>query len=346
MPLYKYVGNRILSRFENAVVGTELSEWHSGYRAYTVDALRDIPFARNSDDYDFDTEIIIQLHEAGKRIVELAIPTYYGDEVSYVNGFRYAKDIVLDVLRYRAHKMGFGSGETAFAGDAFALTRGNDTSHGRILAWLRSRNPCRILDLGCGDGELGASVRAQGHEVFGVDLEEHANIRNQLDGFVRADLDDGIPTEAGTGYDIVLAAEILSYVRQPNRLLAEARRCLRPGGSLIITVGNFGHWYPRLRVLVGRFDYDQRGILDRGHVRFFTRRTFERIASAEGFRIRRREALGLPLEVLGRGLPNGNVPASQSVRFSQRLDSVGVAVRPTLFAYQFLYEMEPVRTLC
>jgi glycosyltransferase involved in cell wall biosynthesis len=109
MPLYKFVGNKVLSAFENRVVGTRLSEWHSGYRAYRVSTLREIPFPRSSDEYNFDTQIIIQLHEAGKRIVELPIPTYYGDEISYVNGTRYAKDIVLDVLRYRAHKMGLGS---------------------------------------------------------------------------------------------------------------------------------------------------------------------------------------------------------------------------------------------
>jgi glycosyltransferase involved in cell wall biosynthesis len=345
MPLYKYVGNRILSTFENAVVGTELSEWHSGYRAYDVGTLREIPFLRNSDEYDFDTEIIVQLHEAGKRIVELPIPTYYGDEISYVNGMRYAKDIVLDVLRYRAHKMGFGSGETAFAGNAFELTRGDDSSHGRILAWLAGRRPCRVLDLGCGDGEFGARLRAHGHEVTGVDRVESDGARQRLDRFLVADVDEGIPSDVGTGYDIVLAAELLGYVRRPDRLLADARECLRPGGSVIATVPNFGHWYPRLRVLMGRFDYDRRGILDEGHVRFFTRRSFERLVAAEGFNSRRRETLGLPLEVLGRGLREHRAPGDGPVRFLQRVDGVGVTLRPTLFAYQFLYELEPVRAL-
>src|SRR5919198_595450 len=80
MPLYKYVGNRILTRFENAVTGMDLSEWHSGYRAYTVDALRRIPFEQNSDGFDFDTQIILQLLESGQRILEIPIPTYYGEE--------------------------------------------------------------------------------------------------------------------------------------------------------------------------------------------------------------------------------------------------------------------------
>src|SRR5581483_10086661 len=84
MPLYKYVGNRILTRLENAVVGADLSEWHSGYRAYRVDALRAVPFEDNSDGFDFDTQIILQFLEAGRRIIEIPIPTYYGDEICYV----------------------------------------------------------------------------------------------------------------------------------------------------------------------------------------------------------------------------------------------------------------------
>lgn len=108
MPLYKFVGNKILTFTENLLVGTHLSEWHSGYRAYSVAALRDVPFAANSDVYDFDTQIIVQLHHAGKRIVEIPIPTFYGDEISYVNGTRYAKDITRYVARYRLWRWGIG----------------------------------------------------------------------------------------------------------------------------------------------------------------------------------------------------------------------------------------------
>jgi hypothetical protein len=108
MPLYKFVGNKILTFVENLLVGANLSEWQSGYRAYSVAALREVPFARNSDVYDFDTQIIVQLLHAGKRIVEIPIPTFYGDEISYVNGIRYAKDITSFVLRYRLWRWGIG----------------------------------------------------------------------------------------------------------------------------------------------------------------------------------------------------------------------------------------------
>ncbi len=101
MPLYKYVGNRILTRVQNAVAGLALTEWHSGYRALSVAALATIPFEADSDGFDFDTEILLQLHANGMRIVEVPIPTYYGDEICYVNGLAYARDVTADVVRYR-----------------------------------------------------------------------------------------------------------------------------------------------------------------------------------------------------------------------------------------------------
>jgi 2-polyprenyl-3-methyl-5-hydroxy-6-metoxy-1,4-benzoquinol methylase len=338
MPLYKYAGNRILSTVQNAVVGTHLSEWHSGYRAYRVDALRDIPFESNSDGFDFDTQIILQLHEAGKRIDEVPISTYYGDEVCYVNGIGYAFDVTRAVLRYRAQKMGFGSDDLAFASGEYERKLDPGTSHGRLLSWLEARRPSRVLDLGCADGALGEQLRVHGHEVTGVDLEEHPGAAARLDRFVQADLETGIPAEVGDGYDVVLAADVLEHVRSPGALLADAAARLAPGGSVATSVPNFAHWYPRLRVALGRFDYDRRGILDRGHLRFFTRRSFERLVRAQHLTVRRREAVGLPFEVVERG---ASTPGRRRRRPLERVEQALVALWPTLFAYQFLYELAP-----
>ncbi|HEX2576539.1 MAG TPA: bifunctional glycosyltransferase/class I SAM-dependent methyltransferase, partial [Aquihabitans sp.] len=301
MPAYKYVGNRILTTVQNKVVGTGLSEWHSGYRAYDVAALARVPFEDNDDGFNFDTQIIIQLHEAQQRIAEIPIPTYYGDEICYVDGLKYAKDVARDVGRYRAHKMGFGTGELAFASDSYELKQDADTSHGRVEAWMALRSPSRVLDLGCSDGAVGERLVAQGHEVVGVDQVEHKGVRERLTDFYEADLEAGIPDEVGDGFDVVLAADVLEHVRDPAAVLDEIRRRLRPGGRLITSIPNFGHWYPRARVALGRFDYDARGILDQGHLRFFTKRSFARLAESAGWRICRSEAIGLPLGVVERG---------------------------------------------
>ena len=106
MPLYKWLGNQVLTRFENAALGMSLTEFHSGYRVYSVKALAQIPFEANSDEFHFDTQIIIQLKAGGFRIKEVPIPTYYGDEISYVNGFKYAKDVVKSVIEFRSHEAG------------------------------------------------------------------------------------------------------------------------------------------------------------------------------------------------------------------------------------------------
>src|SRR5260221_12065032 len=104
MPLYKWVGNQVLTAFQNQMLGSSLSEFHSGYRLYSTRALARIPFERNSNDFHFDTDIIVQLHFAGLRIVEIPIPTFYGDEICHVNGVKYAWDIFKTMLRAKFHE--------------------------------------------------------------------------------------------------------------------------------------------------------------------------------------------------------------------------------------------------
>ncbi|HXQ75904.1 MAG TPA: bifunctional glycosyltransferase/class I SAM-dependent methyltransferase [Acidimicrobiales bacterium] len=337
MPLYKYVGNRILSRFSNAATGLNLTEWHSGYRAYRVDALKDIPFESNSDGFDFDTEIILQLLEANKRMVEVPIPTYYGDELCNVNGMRYAKDVVLDVLRYRLHKMGFGSGEMAFADAGYELKVSAASSHNKLMEWLNEGQPKRVLDLGCSDGRLGEQIRLQGHTVIGVDSVKLDGVADRLDGFIEADLNQGLPAEVGTDFDVVVGADVFEHLVDPAALLAQLSGILAPRGVVMVSIPNVAHWYPRLRVLFGRFDYERRGIFDAGHLRFFTRSSFERMAHGAGMRVRRRSISGLPLEVAERGGPAPN----WAISVVSGLDHLGTALSPTLFGYQLLFELEP-----
>ena len=345
MPLYKYVGNKILSTAQNKLLGSNLSEFHSGYRAYSVKALAAIPFERNADGFNFDTQIILQLFDAGKRIVEVPIPTYYGDEICHVNGMKYAKDIMADTVRYRLQKMGFGSGNLAHAGDEYGLKPTENSSHGRILRRMASEPPCKVLDLGCSSGLLAAELRRLGHHVTGVDTVKLDGVEDRVDDFYLADLEHGIPAQVGTGFDVVIAGDVIEHVRNSDELVADMARCVRPGGFVLASVPNIAHWYPRLRIASGRFGYDQRGILDKTHLRFFTKRTFERLAADAGLRVRRREATGLPLDVMAAADSGGETidlrPAGAGRRFVSGIDKAGVAVAPGLFGYQLVFELEP-----
>ena len=151
--------------------------------------------------------------------------------------------------------------------------------------------------------------------------------------FVKANLDQGIPAEVGSDFDIVLAADVLEHVRQPQQLLGEMKSLLRGGGIAVVCVPNVAHWYPRFRSLLGAFDYDQRGILDRTHLRFFTRRSIRRLVEREGFRVRRLEPVGLPLEAL-------DIKGTAG-RWLRAIDHLFLTIWPTMFAYQFILELTP-----
>jgi len=101
MPKYKFVGNKVLTFLQNLLAGVRLSEWHSGYRAYAIRSLSGVGFELNADYYDFDTQIILQMIETRQRIVEIPIPTFYGDELSRVNGIRYGWRILRHTLQWR-----------------------------------------------------------------------------------------------------------------------------------------------------------------------------------------------------------------------------------------------------
>ena len=101
MPWHKILGNRALTWMQNRLTGLGLSEFHTGYRGYSTSFLKRVPFESNTDDFHFDTEILLQAAAVGAKIVELDIPTHYGDEVSRVNCATYSWNVLRSTLRFR-----------------------------------------------------------------------------------------------------------------------------------------------------------------------------------------------------------------------------------------------------
>ena len=101
MPLYKWVANRILTAIENRAFGMRMAEFHSGYMLYSQPTLAAIPFQRLSESFDFDLEMLVCAQILGLRIVEVAIPTIYADEVSHLKPIAYGLDVLRVVRRYR-----------------------------------------------------------------------------------------------------------------------------------------------------------------------------------------------------------------------------------------------------
>jgi glycosyltransferase involved in cell wall biosynthesis len=113
MPRYKYVFNRMLTAVENLLIGSKLSEFHSGYRAFSRGVLETLPLGANSDDFVFDNQMLVQAHAFGQRIGEISCPTKYFPEASEINFRRsvvYGFGVLAVALAYRAWKWGLWRG--------------------------------------------------------------------------------------------------------------------------------------------------------------------------------------------------------------------------------------------
>ena len=108
MPWWKYLGNRFLTGIENLVLGLKLSEYHTGYRAYSRRVLEEVPFLLNSDNFVFDQEMLVQAVHLGFRIKEVSVPTRYFAEASsasFVASTVYGLNILILLERYLLHRM-------------------------------------------------------------------------------------------------------------------------------------------------------------------------------------------------------------------------------------------------
>ena len=342
MPLYKFVGNRILSWFQNRVLGASLSEFHSGYRVYSVAALSSVPFELNTNDFHFDTEIIIQFLLSGLRIAELPIPTYYGDEICRVNGIKYAWDVTKAVLVARTQQLGLLYDRrfdcAPAAGNAQYEPKLDYVSpHSAALEIVPAG--ARVLDLGCAGGYVGAMLRRRNNcTVTGVD-KFPLGPGVALDGFVLHDLNDGFPAVKAADYDYILLLDVIEHLASPETFVEQLRAALKftPNTKLLVSTANIGFLVNRAMLLVGQFNYGKRGILDLTHTRLFTFESFRRLFTQSGFRVAATRGIPGPFP-----LALKNQTLSRAVmRFNQWL----IAVAPGLFSYQMFFVVEPLPSL-
>lgn len=295
MPLYKFVGNKVLTWIQNRLLGSQMSEFHSGYRLYAVNALAAVPFERNSNDFHFDTEIIIQLMIARLRILELPIPTFYGDEVCHVNGWKYGLNVLVAATKARLQKAGL------FYDRKFDCAPPDESPYQEKLAYAsphafafdRVRSGSRVLDIGCAGGYMGTALTSQkGCRVDGID--SFSDVEEGLENFYKHDLNAGLPKLDYDQYDYVLMLDVIEHLAHPESFLEELRLALssNPKAEFIVSTANIGYIIPRLMLLIGQFNYGKRGILDLTHTRLFTFSSFERAVTQSGFDII--EKVGVP----------------------------------------------------
>ncbi|HUM17966.1 MAG TPA: class I SAM-dependent methyltransferase [Candidatus Nitrosotalea sp.] len=149
------------------------------------------------------------------------------------------------------------------------------SSHSVILARLGEGRGRKALDVGAADGFLSERLTAQGWTVTALERDPAlaARAHGRCKEVVIADLETAPPLLNGP-FEAIVYGDVLEHLGDPRAALVALNRTLAPGGMVIVSVPNVAHLWVRLSLLLGRFDYGERGILDRTHLRFFTRRTF------------------------------------------------------------------------
>ena len=333
MPLYKYVGNKILTRIQNALLGTQLSEFHSGYRIYSVETLQSVPFRLNSNDFHFDTEIIIQLLNAKARIVELPIPTYYGNEICRVNGLKYAKNVVLATLKNTLHRAGLLYQRRFDIGPAghshYDLKLGYPSSHTYAIDAVPGG--ASVLDIGAGPGGIAGELTKKKCRVALVD-QFSVHLADPSIEVHRQDLDNELGFDVH-GYQYLLLLDVLEHLKAPEDFLEALRsKFTHEPHTLIITTANVAFVIQRVMLLFGQFNYGKSGILDKTHTRLFTFRSLKQLLVDCGFRIKRIRGVPAPFpKVFGDGLLGRG-----AVCINQML--IGLSKR--VFSYQIYVEAE------
>ena len=334
MPIYKFVGNKILTWIENLLIGTRLSELHSGYRLYNCDALKKIPFLLNSDEWHFDTEVLIQFHEAGLRIAESPSPTYYGDEIQAVNGLVYAFNCIKSALRYRLYKAGaIYEARYSISDDRYTYKRVDPhSSHAQICQWIAKERPRDVLEVGTATGYLSQEMSNLGCRVTGIeqDLEMAAVATPCCSRMITGDV-ESIDVASLETYDAIIFGDVLEHLKDPRTVLKQFAGLLRPGGKILISLPNVANLWVRLNLLFGRFEYSKVGILDQTHLRFFTLKTAKELVSSCGLDVINMTATPIPLHSI---MPAGK---GKAVGFLRVITWMLTRLRKTLFGYQFVF---------
>ena len=211
------------------------------------------------------------------------------------------------------------------------------SSHSIVLAWLGEGRGRRILDVGAADGFVSRKLMERGWRVTGIEGDPALAQAGApyCERMITANLNREVP-EAQGPFDAILYGDVLEHLIDPLRVLVELNRSLVPDGFVIVSVPNIAHLYIRLLLLLGRFDYLDRGILDNTHLRFFTARSLRALLDDAGLVVERFSATPAPLYQV--------LPERWHKRWVAVTHTINAAIArnlPRVLGYQFIVLARP-----
>lgn len=340
MPIYKFIGNKILTYLQNKILKSNLSEFHSGYRVYDVLALKKIPFYLNSNDFSFDTEIIIQFLILKLKISEVPIPTYYGKEISYVNGLYYAYRIIIESLKSNIQKYGilYEKKYDLINNEVKYVYKKNFTST-HSISFKAIRDNSLILDVGSGQGDLIRHlVDEKNCKVIGIDKNVKTISSKNIE-FLSCDLNKELPNLDYLKFDYILFLDVIEHLENPEDFLKKLYEKISENEKIeiVISTPNISFFIIRFMLLFGFFNYGKRGILDKTHTRLFTFQSFKKLIEDSNYIIIKTIGIPAPFPLaIGENLLS---------KILINLNNLAINIWRSFFSYQILCKIKPKKSL-
>ena len=221
-----------------------------------------------------------------------------------------------------------------------------DVNLGLLRLW-GGRRGLDVLDVGCGYATT--SQYLAGNRVTGIESSAEAVkvARTRIDRVVQRDLQD-VDADLGT-FDVIIFADVLEHLAWPVGVLKKYLALLKPNGTVIVSLPNVGLWSARLQHLLGRFEYEETGVLDRTHLRFFTRRSALRMLDEAGLRVVKRTYnpglvrpfVPLVKRVMGGGDPGSILESKPYKLYLKTVHPIEYAFArlwPGMLAFQMVFE--------
>ena len=337
-PTLKKWGSKIVTFLQNKILNSSFSDFHSRFRSFSVEALKLVPFQFNSNGYEFDSEILIQLWASGCNIVEVPIPFKDGDNIRQENTLSYVWKLLKTTCCYRLHQMSLFYDrkfdlESGFA--KYKLKKGFPSTHEYAI---QSINPSsRVLDIGCGNSLVADELKKRGCYVEAIDYEEPQG-EQVIDRFTKMDINDSDANIATSEFDNILLLDVLEHVEDPEAFVLRLRiNAKGKTPKFIVSVPNVAFFVVRIQLLFGNFNYGIRGTLDLGHRRLFTFGSIQQLFLQAGYRIQTIKGIPAPF------------PLAIGVNWLSRclliINQMLIKLFPRVFAYQVILTAYPSPTL-
>lgn len=336
MPLARFISNIILTKIQNFLAQTDLSEFHSGYRAYSVKFLKEIPYELNSNGFDFDTDILLQAKFLGRKTKEFPVTTFYGQEKSSVKLISYGISILKTTFKFRMQQMGIGC-SLKFRGSKQSVYQDKFgykySTHYYLLKIIKDYKAKKILEIGSGAGYLGEKLKNENIRLTGIDLYPPQNTFYQdffCDNIEQFDW----KKLSGDNFDLVCLMDVLEHLKDPEKLLLALRNNPKLENAIfIMSVPNVTFFTIRIGLLCGRFNYADRGILDINHSRLFTYNSFRNMLKECGFLVSKTLPVPPPFKLISKSFIAGIFTSMFSL-----LNKIS----PSLFSFQIIKVAKPV----